>query len=212
MKTTCYKLLILVCALMLLTGCLSTQNIKKTFSPDQAENELYAQVPERYQKPVQEARANQLGAAESLKFADESLTLAKLKKELATKQQKLAEYQLKLAEMAHKESILGVELTQWEAIDKAGLGDKEKNIKTIYDLRTKKAKIETSRLAVKKDHDTLQLHIQQLAEQIKVQEETVATMKAVLEGSDVEQIPAGAPAETPVKEAPADAASGQQQP
>ena len=99
MKTTCYEMLILVCALMLLTGCLSTQNIKKTFNSDQAENELYAQVPERLQKPVQKAKANQLGAAESLKFADESLKLAKLKKELATKKQKLAEFQLKLAEM-----------------------------------------------------------------------------------------------------------------
>ena len=205
-------MLILVCALMLLTGCLATQNIKKTFNSDQAENELYAQVPERLQKPVEKAKANQLGAAESLKFADERLKLAKLKKERATKKQKLAEFQLKLAEMAHKESILGVELTQWEAIDKAGLGDKEKNIKTIYDLRTKKAKIETSRLTVKKDHDTLQLHIQQLAEQIKVQEETVATMKAVLEGSAVEQAPAAAPAETPVSVAPADAESDQQQP
>ena len=203
MKKTLYGIVILLCSIALLGGCLSTSNVKKSSGSDQAENELYAQVPERYRTPVEEAKADQLDAAERLNFADEKLKLAKLQKEMATKKEKLGNYQLKLAQMGHKEAIIGVELTQWEAIDKAGLGEKEKNIKTIYGLRTKKAKIETNRLDVKRDHDTLQLHIKQLAEQIKAQEETVATMGEVLEG-------AGASPPADPSEAPAGSDAGQQ--
>lgn len=184
MKTKLHGALILGCSLVLLAGCLSTQGIKKTFtSSDQAGSELYAQVPDRYRNPVEKAKANQLDAAERLKYAEEKVKLAKLKKEMATKKEKLSDYQQELAQLAHEEAIIAVELAQWEAIDKAGLGEKESNIKTIYNLETKKAKLGTSRLTVQKDHDTLQLHIEELAGQIKVQAETVATMKAVLDGS-----------------------------
>jgi len=203
MKKKLCGIVVLMCSIALLGGCLSTSSLKKTSNADQAENELYAQVPERYRNPVEEAKADQLGAAERLNFADEKLKLAKLQKEMATKKEKLSNYQLKLAQMGHKEAIIGVELTQWEAIDKAGLGEKEKNIKTIYDLRTKKAKIETSRLAVQKDHDTLQLHINQLAVQIEAQTDTVTTMSEVLEG-------AGASPPADPSEAPAGSDAGQQ--
>lgn len=183
MKTKLYGALILGCSLALLAGCISTQGIKKTFTSDQTENELYGQVPERYRKPVEKAKAEQLDAAGRLQYADEKLKLAKLKKEMATKKEKLSDYQQELAQLAHEEAIIAVELAQWEAIDKAGLGEKENNIKQIYNLQTKKAKLGTSRLTVQKDHDTLQLHIEELAGQIKVQAETVATMQSVIEGS-----------------------------
>jgi chromosome segregation ATPase len=180
MKTKLNGALIWGCALLLLGGCISTQSITKTFKSDQSENELYAQVPERYRNPVEKAKADQLDAAERLKYADEKLKLAKLKKEMATKQEKLSDYQQELARLTHEETVVALELAQWEAIDKAGLGEKENNIKQIYNLETKKAKLGTSRLTVQKDHDTLQLRIDELAGQIKVQAETVATMQAVL--------------------------------
>ena len=184
MKNKAFGIWIWVCSILLLGGCLSTKGIKKTFESGPSENEMYAQVPDQNRKPVEKAKANQLAAAEQLKFAQERLELAKLQKELATKKEKLSDLELELAEMAHKEAILGVELAQWEAIDTSGLGEKEKNIKTIYGLRSKQAKIETSRLRVQEDHDTLVLRIERLAEQIKVQKETVKTMQSVLEGSD----------------------------
>ncbi len=208
MKKILCVVVIFVCSIVLLGGCLATQKLKKTSKSGQAENELYAQVPERYRNPVEKAKADQLGAAERLNFADEKVKLAKLQKEMATKKEKLSNYQLKLAQMSHKEAMLGVELTQWEAIDKAGLGEKEKNIKTIYSLRSKKARIETNRLDVQRDHDTLQLHIKKLAEQIKAQEDTVATMSAVLEGTG--DAPPPADPSTEASEAPAGTDGGQQ--
>jgi chaperonin cofactor prefoldin len=181
MKKTVYGVMILVCSVVLLVGCVSTKGVKKTSKADLSENELYAQVPEQYHGPVEEAKANQLAAAEQLKYAEELVALSELEKEMATKKEKLSNLQHKLDELAHKEAILRVDLTQWEAIDKAGLGDKEKNIKTIYGLRSKIAKNQTSRLSVQKDYDTLDLRIKKLSEQIKVQQEKVATMRSVLQ-------------------------------
>ena len=190
MKKTVYGVMIAVCSIVLLSGCISTKGVKKTSKAELSENELYAQVPGQYRRPVDEAKANQLAAAERLKFSEERVSLAELQKEMATKNEKLRNLQLKLADLAHKETILKVDLAQWEAIDKAGLGEKEKNIKTIYGLRSKIAKNETSRLSVQEDYDTLDLRIKKLAEQIKVQQEKVATMRAVLESSGAPAAPA----------------------
>jgi hypothetical protein len=194
MKKTMYGIMILVCSVVLLGGCISTKGVKKTSKADLSENELYAQVPERYRGSVDAAKANQLAAAEQLKYAEEQVALSELQKEMATKKEKRSNLQQKLADLAHKEAILKVDLTQWEAIDKAGLGEKEKNIKTLYGLRSKIAKNETSRLSLQEDYDTLDLRIKKLAEQIKAQQEKVATMRSVLESSDTPApaTPAGA--------------------
>ena len=190
MKKKMYAIMILVCSVILLGGCVSSKGVKKTPKANLSENELYAQVPEQYRGPVDKSKANQLAAAEQLKYAEEQVALSKLQKEMATKQEKHSNLQLKLAELAHKEAMLRVDLTQWEAIDKAGLGDKEKNIKTIYGLRSKVAKNETSRLSVQQDYDTLDLRIKNLAQQIEVQEDKVATMRSVLESSGT-PVPSG---------------------
>ena len=159
--------IIILCTLFLFAGCVTTKDIKSTFI---SADELYNQVPEENRKKVQDAEKH-------LDLAKEKLKLTELNKEMAAKQEKLRDYEHKLAELVNKEATLGVEIAKWQTIDELGLGQKEKNIKNLYNLRMKISKIETDRLQVQKDQATTQLHIEQLAKQIEDQEDKVKSMQ-----------------------------------
>ena len=107
MKKTMYAIMILVCSVVLLGGCISTKGVKKTSKADLSENELYAQVPEQDRGPVDEAKANQLAAAEQLKYAEELVALQQKIDRLEQQyDEKIAAEQSKLVALKQKTSNL----------------------------------------------------------------------------------------------------------
>jgi predicted nucleic acid-binding Zn-ribbon protein len=160
--------LIILFTAFLFTGCVTTQNIKSTFT---SVDELYSKVPEDQREKVQDAQKH-------LDIAKEKLKLAELNKEMATKQEKLRGYEKKLAELTHKGAATGVEMAKWETIDELGMGKKEKNIKSLYNLRAKISKLETNAINIQRDQVTTELHIEQLVKQIEDQEEKLKSMES----------------------------------
>ena len=171
-----------VCAIavlcLLMAGCSATQQMTQSLSSSPpADEDLYAQVSNDQRQGVFAAENKLQRAADGMVLATEKLKLAKLDQDLADKRAKLADQRNKLAKLVHEESIVAVDIAKWEAIDASGLGQKEENIKKLYNLRTKKAKIETDQLKYKRDIETLQLQEKQLAGEVRTQEETVRSLE-----------------------------------
>ena len=108
------------------------------------------------------------------KLADEKVKLAELQKEWALLNDKNAGYVKKLAEIQQNKAEIIVEVRKAEAIDNAGLGDKEDNIKNIAKLRTKELGIYTDEIKVQADIDTTELKLKKLDKQIRAQQAIVA--------------------------------------
>ena len=138
--------LIFLLALSLLTGCEATRSLTSSISGSSDEN-LLAQVPAEEREGVKKAEFD-------LQVAEEKVTLAEMKTELASLQKKYADYEEDAADEYQKKAEVAVELAKLEAIDRAGLGEKQANIEDIADLKAKELKIEANRIKIEAKRDT----------------------------------------------------------
>ena len=162
--------LIFLIALSLLTGCEATRSLTSSISGSSDEN-LLAQVPAEEREGVKKAEFD-------LQVAEEKVTLAEMKTELASLQKKYADYEEDAADEYQKKAEVGVELAKLEAIDRAGLGEKQANIEDIADLKSKELKIEASRIKIQAKRDTTGEKINDLLKQIEEQETKIINLEA----------------------------------
>jgi hypothetical protein len=100
-----------------------------------------------------------------------------LKKERGINELKIVGYDLDIASKARKKSATALDLKKMEAINSAGLGEKEKNIKTIADLKAKILGIDEDVVKIKSKQDIVKGVIDDLNKQIEEQEKKVKGMK-----------------------------------
>jgi hypothetical protein len=162
--------LIFLLALSLLTGCEATRSLTSSFSGSPDEN-LLAQVPAEEREGVKKAEFD-------LQVAQEKMSLAEMKTELASLQKKYADYEEDAADEYQKKAEVSVELAKLEAIDRAGLGEKQANIEDIADLKAKQLKIEANRIKVQAKRDTTGEKINDLRKQIEEQETKIMNLEA----------------------------------
>ena len=160
--------LIFLLALSLLTGCEATRSLTKSGSSDE---NLLAQVPAEEREEVKKAEFD-------LQVAEEKITLAEMKTELASLQKKYADYDEDAVKEHRKKAEVGVDIAKLEAIDKAGLGEKQANIEDIADLKAKELKIEANRIKIEAKRDTTGEKINDLMKQIEEQETKIINLQA----------------------------------
>ena len=166
-------------AITFFIGCVSTPLTKSSSSKSSASGKVtapgsYSQVPASLRGPVKEAQFDLRQAKNDSKLADEKVKLSELQKEWALLNNKNSGYVKKLADVRERKAEIIVEVKMAEAIDNAGLGDKEANIKNIANLRTKELDVTTDEIKVKADIDTTELKLRRLDKQIRAQERAVA--------------------------------------
>ena len=177
----------LIFASCLLAGCATTQNLTSSITSkvgsitSNVDDQLFSQVPEDGRLGVPKAESD-------LNTSEEKLKLANLKEELADAQKEYSEYQADLAGKDHKAAALNLDIAKYEAIDRAGLGDKENNIKNIAKLKTKKHDIEGDRINIEAKISIAERNVSELTEQIKQQESVVAD-RAISNDEPTEQVP-----------------------
>ena len=161
-------------ALILITGCSTLGGSKKTSKGEApkkvSDKGLYAQVPAAAKADVKEAEFDLKRAQERLKQADEKMKLANMKEERAKLGVKYAKLGQNIAESELEAAEMEVEIRQWEAIDNSGLGDKEKNINKIGDLKSDKLKLESKTVKTNAEYATTGVKIKKLEKQIRAQE------------------------------------------
>jgi chromosome segregation ATPase len=162
--------LIFLLALSLLTGCEATRSLTSSISGSSDEN-LLAQVPAEEREGVKKAEFD-------LQVAQEKMNLAEMKTELASLQKKYADYEEDAADEYQKKAEVSVELAKLEAIDRAGLGEKQANIEDIADLKAKQLKIEANRIKIQARRDTTGEKINDLRKQIEEQETKIMNLEA----------------------------------
>ena len=162
--------LIFLLALSLLTGCEATRSLTSSISGSSDEN-LLAQVPAEEREEVKEAEF-------ALQVAEEKLRLAEMKTELASLQKKYADYEEDAADEYQKKAVVSVDLAKVQAIDRAGLGEKQANIEDIADLKAKELKIEANRIKIEAKRDTTGEKINDLLKQIEEQETRIINLEA----------------------------------
>ena len=161
--------LIFLLALSLLTGC-KTGSLKSTMTGSPDEN-LLAQVPAEEREKIKKAEFD-------LQVAEEQMKVAEMKTELASLQKKYADYDEDAADEYRKKAEVGVELATLEAIDRSGLGEKQKNIEDIADLKAKELKIEVNKIKFEAKRDTTGEKINDLMKQIEEQETKIINLQA----------------------------------
>lgn len=162
--------LIFLLALLLLTGCEATRSLTKSISGG-SDEDLLAQVPAEGREEIKKAEFD-------LQVAEEKMTLAEMKTELASLQKKYADYEEDAVDEHRKKAEVGVELAKAEAIDRAGLGEKQANIEEIADLKAKELKIEANRIKIEAKRDTTGEKISDLVKQIEEQETKITNLEA----------------------------------
>ena len=176
MRPLIYAFLVLLLSFSLFIGCETTNNMRAGITSkvdsmmSDVDKDLYAQVPEDELVAVKEAEFALLVSTEKVK-------LAELKDELASKQEKYADYGLDLAKKNNKAAKAELDMAKLEAIDRAGLGEKQDNIKTIADLKAETLDIESDKVKIEAKMSTTQIDIENLNNQIKVLEEAISNMK-----------------------------------
>jgi hypothetical protein len=162
--------LIFLLALLLLTGCEATRSLTSSISGSSDEN-LLAQVPAEEREEVKKAEFD-------LQVAEEKMKLAEMKTELASLQKKYADYEEDAADEYKKKAEVSVDLAKLQAIDRAGLGEKQANIEDIADLKAKELKIEANRIKIEAKRDTTGEKINDLLKQIEEQETKIINLEA----------------------------------
>jgi chromosome segregation ATPase len=183
MKRFFFISLILVSAFLVLVGCQTTQTLKSSitskvtsFTSD-VDPELYGQVPEDQREGVQQAESD-------MRLLEEKLKLAELKTDLASAREEYADYKQDLAEKDFKAAALYLDIVKLKAIDRAELGEKEKNIKNIAKLKTKKHEAEGDRINIEAKVTIAERKIKDLTQQIKEQEEKIEGMSSEVPKTD----------------------------
>jgi hypothetical protein len=172
MKGFSYLGLVVLLAFALLTACETTRSITNSITGGpSSSDELFAQIPAEDRSEVEKATFD-------LRVAEEKVKLAEMKSELASLQKKQAEYAEDVASKYLDEAELGVNLAKIEAIDREGLGEKEKNINEIADIKARKLKIEAARIKLAAKRDTTEQKIKDLIKQIDEQETKITNLEA----------------------------------
>jgi len=171
--------LVVLITISFAAGCVTTpltksSSSRSSSSAKKAEKGTYSQVPASMRADVKEAQFDVKLARNKQKVADEKVKLADLKKERAILGSKYAQHDKKLADILVQKTEMIVEVKKAEAIDNAGLGDKEDNIKQIANLKTKELDITTDEIKIKADIDTTKVKLKKLDKQIRKQEKKVA--------------------------------------
>lgn len=165
-------------AAALFCGCQATEQVKgfarktgirTTTTPDPI---AFNQVPDRN-------KGDAIKAAKDLRLARERHKLTEQREELTKTEAELAEFELKAAASRLNQKSALFKQSQFEAIDKSGLGDKEENIAAIGKLASRAAKYESDAL---KDESQATI-LKRRADQQRVQVEAQAQKVAGLEGS-----------------------------
>jgi len=185
MKRLSYMGLMFLMTLSLVAGCASIPVLKSSTTKDSASKSspgtkkegLYSQVPASLRAPVKEAEFDLKEAKAKAETAREKVKLAELQKERALLEVKWADYGMKWAEINEKAAELAIEIRTMEAIDNANLGDKERNIKEIANLKTKRLGMESEGIQVKAEFDTAELKIKKLTKEIEAQNMRVQNME-----------------------------------
>jgi len=165
--------LVLLLALFLAIGCQSTlAKISGTKSKSGASAKkssdvsLYNKVPASMKADVKEAEFDLKQSKANVNRSKKKVEIADLKKERSGLQKKYADFGLQVAGAVQRGAEVNVELKQWEAIDAAGLGDKETNIKTIANLKSKQLKAEDSKIQSTASRETTGVRIKKLSKRI----------------------------------------------
>jgi len=185
MKKLLYMGFMSMMALSLLAGCASIPVLKSSGTKTSASKSslgtkkegLYSQVPAAMRAPVKEAEFDLKEAKAEVDLSREKVKLAELQKERALLERKNADYGMKFSEINERKAELEVEVKKLEAIDNANLGDKERNIREIANLKTKKLAMESDGIQVKAEFDTTELRIKKLTKDIEAQKMTVQKME-----------------------------------
>lgn len=185
MKRLSYIGFMFLMALSLLAGCASMPVLKSSTTKDSASKSspvikkegLYSQVPAALRAPVKEAEFDLKEAKAKAETSREKLKLAEFQKERALLEVKWADYGMKFAEINEKAAEVAVEIKTLEAIDNANLGDKERNIKDIANLKTKRLGMESDGIQIKAEFDTTELKIKKLIKDIEAQKMRVQNME-----------------------------------
>jgi chromosome segregation ATPase len=176
MKRLFFINLALFLIVALTVGCKTTQSFKQSISSSfdsmtsEVDQKLYAQVPEDKRKGIPEAEFD-------LELNKSKEALATLKKERSINELKIVGYDLDIASKHRKKAAAALDLKKMDAINSAGLGEKEKNIKTIADLKAKVLNIDADIVKIQAKQDNLKGVINDLNKQIEEQEKKVKGMK-----------------------------------
>lgn len=167
---------IIVLSLCLSTGCATTQSIGESISStvgswtSPVDESLYAQVPEEERDAVKKAEFD-------LILSQQKLKLAELKMNLASERENYGDYGRDLAKKRHKEAEIAVDIAKLEAIQKEGLGDSEKAIEILADLKAKKLGLKADQVKIEGKIATTQSRINDLLGQIQTQEESIKALE-----------------------------------
>ncbi|MGV8079771.1 MAG: hypothetical protein AB2L22_06905 [Syntrophales bacterium] len=176
-----------------LAGCATMSDISSSVSTtvtsitSNVDPNLVAKVPA-------DKRGDFPKAEFAVRVAGEKLKLAEMKTELAAKQKKQADYEEDLVEIGLKDANLDYDIVKMTAVDAAGLGKKEDNIKAMTKLKLKKVDLEGDRIKAEGNITTVKQQMKDLAARIKAQEEQVEGLTA---GKAKPEKEAGAAAEKP---------------
>ncbi len=163
-------------AVGLFCGCQATDQVKgfarksgirTATTPDPI---AFNQVPERN-------RGEAITAAEALRLARERNKLAEMREELTKIEADLAKVESAATASRLNEKSALFKKSQFEAIDKTGLGDKEENIAAIGKLASRAAKHESDALADEAKANILNRRAEQRREATEVQAQKVAGLE-----------------------------------
>ena len=166
------KIIFLLLMMLVFAGCATMEDLKNQISTkvtsitSNVDPALVAKVP-------QDKKGGFPKAEFAVKVAEEKSKLAALKSELAAKQKKLADYEEEIADIELKDFNLDYDIIKQDAVDAAGLGKKEDNIKAMTNLKVKKIDLQKDRLKAEGNIASTKQQMQDLAEKIKAQEEKV---------------------------------------
>jgi hypothetical protein len=160
-----------------LTGCATVSDIRSSVSTkvtsitSNVDPNLVAKVPD-------DKRGGFPKAEFAVKVAEEKSKLANMRSELAAKQKKYADYQEDIVGIDVKDAGLDYDIVKLGAIDAAGLGKKDENIKALTKLKLKKVDLESDRIKTEGNLTAIKQQMDDLAEKIKGQEEQIKGLTA----------------------------------
>jgi chromosome segregation ATPase len=186
------KIIFLLLIVLVFAGCATMEDLKTQISTkvtaitSNVDPALVAKVP-------QDKKGGFPKAEFAVKVAEEKSKLAALKSELAAKQKKLADYEEDIADIELKDFNLDYDIIKQDAVDAAGMGKKEDNIKAMTNLKVKKIDLQKDRLKAEGNMAATKQQMQDLADKIKAQEEKVKGLTS--EKAKPEEKAPAAPAE-----------------
>jgi len=172
MKTSGHMSRRFILIFLLFSGCITLPSLSTPTKVDQG-GDLYAKVPAAMRAPVNEAEYDLKQAKSGVELAKEKVKLTEMQKQRVDLESEYAITGMRMAETREKKATISVEVKKIEAIDNSNLGDKETNIKKLADLRTQELSVESERIHLKADLDTLDLKIKKLSKEIETQEKKV---------------------------------------